>query len=160
MHCGEVARPVAREQTLLNLSSTYKMLRLAHAPVAVARRRERHLGGALSLAQLRGQHWACGACHFVNDGGRTWNSATATKVTRPRTRACEFARLGNSHRATRRRSSGAPRRPVTVVMRRCADSASRTKQGRVHDTRRLECLAADHEKSTRDQRSKHIHVRT
>jgi len=28
--------------------------RLAHAPVAVARRRERDLGGALSLAQLQG----------------------------------------------------------------------------------------------------------
>ena len=30
------------------------MLRLAHAPVAVARRRERDLGAALSLAQLQG----------------------------------------------------------------------------------------------------------
>ena len=28
--------------------------RLAHAPIAVARRRERDLGGALSLAQLQG----------------------------------------------------------------------------------------------------------
>ena len=56
------------------------MLRLAHAPVAVARRRERHLGGALSLAQLRGQHWACGACHFVNDGGRTCDVCGASRT--------------------------------------------------------------------------------
>ena len=31
----------------------HRLPRLAHAPVAVARRRERDLGGALSLAQLK-----------------------------------------------------------------------------------------------------------
>ena len=87
------------------MSSTYKMLRLAHAPVAVARRRERRLGGALSLAQLRGQHWACGACHFVNDGGRTCD-------------VCGASRTPPYDAGPR-----APRRLV-VLLRRCADSAS------------------------------------
>ena len=94
-------------------------------PAAARRCEAARTGQKKSRAMGEGQKKALfSSGPSCREDGVPWNSATATKVTRPRTRACEFARLGNSHRATRRRSSGARLGGDIGVHVRCVDSAS------------------------------------
>ena len=106
-------------------------------PAAARRCEAARTGQKKSRAMGEGQKKALfSSGPSCREDGVPWNSATATKVTRPRTRACEFARLGNSHRATRRRSARAAAAGRNAKVRGLG-VANQTGQGSRHSSFRV-----------------------